>query len=894
MLTRSGTNAWHGSLFGTENNSVLNAMTNVQRFAGLNEPQRSNDEFGGFTIGGPIVRDKAFLFGSFDQEILSQNTTFHTDSITPTPAGLATLAGCFPVGLSAQAVSALARFGPYGIAGGNPFPTNVQPVALFGCPGVQFGGVTRTLPTPTRIFDWLVRSDIHLGSDTITARYLFQRQTSGNTDFGGAAAAGYPVDLSVLSQGIQLGWTHAFSPRMVNQARVGFSRVNLALAGNSLGTVPDIASLLNATASISFVVPGSLGFGVPSGLPQSRVQNTWQAQDNWSYVLGKHQLKAGGNFIYQRSPVHYLADVNGGYRFLSWNFFAINLPFAVRVSDGNPSLDFREHDVSLYFQDDWKLRSDLTVTLGLTWSYFSQPSNGLHDATVSREQNAATAFWNPALPLDVRTVPALETPKTNFGPNLAFAYSPQWGGFLTGHGKTVIRGGYRLLYDPAFYSMYLDMASSAPMAIRPVGIAGSSLPSVPTGPNVRASLAAFLAPGGDARNSAQFTLATDFRPDRIHTWNFGIERELGKNTAVEARYVGNHATNLYQSVNANPFVAELATNFPALVPPGVTPCVVPVVPSALGRADCNLGVVNQRGNSAYSDYNGLQVEFRANNLFKQLTLRTGYTWSKTTDTASEILSTGAAGNTNAFLQNPLAAPASEHTISGLDFPHRWTLSFVEQLPFFQEQRGASGHLLGGWGFAGNYTLASGQPYTPSQTFVCAVDCNFTLQFNNFQLERPFQGTASAPATSVGMFAGDACLLLTLACGSPVAQLISLNALNQTGAVVPVTVSDVRYISNGSFAQLVFGTPFGNVPRNSARDAITNIGNFSVFKNTKLSERVSLQLRATFLNVFNHPNFASIDPFVEDAGLHLYNRGFADPSVTNGGARSLIFGGKIIF
>ena len=899
--TQSGTAAWHGSIFGADSNSVFNAMTNVQRFAGLNEPSRSNDEFAGFTIGGPFIRDKVYLFGSFDQEILSQNTTYHTDFLTPTPAGIATLNGCFPVSQSLQAFN---RFGPYGISGGSPTPAGTPVTGIVaGCPMASFAGLNRTLPAPVRTFDWLARADIHLGSDTITARYLFQRQTSGDTDFGGGAVLGFPVDLAVLSQGIQLGWTHSFSSKMLNQARASFGRFNLELGGNSLGTMPRAAQLNQAITNVDFMAPGFLGFGGPPNMPQSRVENVWQAQDNWSYLWGKHQLKAGGSFVYQRSPNQYLANVNGTYGPGAWDQFVPFL-YPVLIANGSPAYDFREHDLFLYVQDDWKLRSDLTLTLGLTWSYFSQPSNLLHDLTTQREQSG-TPLWNPALPLAVRTVPGLDTPVTNFGPNLGFAYSPQWGGFLTGHGKTIIRGGYRLLYDPAFYSMYRDMAGSAPTAFLAIGIGGT--PAVPSGPNVRASQAFVLTPGVlDPRNQLQYTLAPDFTPDRVHTWNFGIERELVKNTAVEVRYVGNHALNLFQSVNANPLAFLLAAVYPSLVPAGVTPCPLPsaVVPSAVGRVDCNLGVVNERRNSGYSDYNALQIEFRANNLFRQLTLRTGYTWSKTTDNVSEIYGTQAAGNTSAFLQDPLASTGSEHTLSGLDFPHRWTLSFVEQLPFFKEQHGVIGHSLGGWGFAGNYTLASGQPYTPSQQFVSTpdyFDSTFLRGFNNIlDIAHPFQGNANAPANAVGIFAKDACLSSPLipafasACGAPPNQLVSVNALNQSGVVVPVTAQDVRYIANGSTAQLIFGTPFGNVSRNAARDAITDIGNFSVFKDTKLSERVSLQLRATFLNVFNQSNFTSIDPFLEDAGLHSYQRGFADPSVTPASARSILFGGKITF
>ena len=901
VLTQAGTNAWHGSVYGVENNSVLNAMTNTQAFAGLTHPSHRNDEFAGATIGGPIVRDRWFLFGSFDQGIVSQETVFHSDSLTPTPAGLAMLFACFPV---SQSLGVLTKFGPYAISGGNPQVSGTAVSGIVpGCAAAQFAGVNRTLPTPQHVYDFVVRTDVHLGANAFNARYMYQHQSDANLTFGDSAAQGYPVDLTQVGQGVQLGWTRTITPAMVNQARVGYTRFNLELGGNDLGTVPRVQNLDHGVAQIGFTERGLMGFGVPSYLPQSRTQNTWQAQDDWSYSIGKHQLKAGVDYLYQRTPSHYLADTNGVFRFADWSMYVGNLPDMVRVSAGDSAQDYREQDVALYFQDDWKLRSDLTVTLGLTWSYFSQPINQLHDETLAREQSG-TPLWNPAVDIGLRTVPAVDAPLTNFGPNVGFAYSPQWGGFLTGNGKMVIRGGYRMLYDPPFYSLYRDVASSSPTSFRPITIAPASLafpmPAVPTGPNVRAAWGPALAAGvNDPRRQTQYTLAPDFAPDRVQAWTFGIEREFTRNAVFEARYVGNRADNLYQSVNANPFLQHLSIAYPALVPAGVTPCVAPAIPEAFGRADCNRGIVNQRGNSGYSDYHALQLEFRANSLWDQLSLRTGYTWSKTTDNVSEILSTGAAGNTVAFLQDPLAGTASEHGLSGLDFPQRWTLSFVEELPFFKQQRGAMGHVFGGWGVAGDYTLASGQPYTPSQWFMPALapdfyDEAFVSGFNDFRIARPFLGSLGAPDTTVGAFAGDACLVNSAACVAPPLQLISLNALNQSGAVVPVTSDAVRYILNGAAAQSVFGTPFGNVSRNAGRADMANLGNFSVYKNTKLSERVNFQFRVTFLNAFNHPNYGSIDPFLEDAGLQLFRRGFAAPSVMPGSARSIFFGGRITF
>src|SRR6266567_6643522 len=731
IVTKSGTNAWHGSIYGNENNSVLNSMSNFQKnydsdVAGnpLTKPPRLNDEFAGFTIGGPWIKNKVFFFGGFNQENISTKSIFHSDSLTPTPTGLRQLNACFP---ASQSMAAFNKIGPYAISGGSPFPTDPTPltgpgsVTVAGCPaGVEFGGVTRVLQTPVHIFDFTNRMDWQLGSDAIMGRYLFNRTNFFNTD-AGDGAAGYPVNVPALSQSVLIGDTHNFTPRMVNELRVGFGRTNVQFGGNSLGTVPTANNVDQAISKITFNQAGTnfLSIGAATNLPQSRIVNTWQATDNWNYALGKHTLKAGVNWTYQRTLNIFLPLLDGSFRYGSWGSFAItNTPNRVQLADGNPNLDFREQDTFLYFGDDWKIGHNLTLNLGLTWSYYGQPANLFNQIATPREANPATALWastssvattagsaviGQAIPLSARTFPTFPAPKNSFGPSVGFAYSPQWGGFLTGNGKTVIRGGYRLLYDPPFYNIYINMSSSAPEVFLQsfTGAASRSkpLPTTANGPTVRSTYNSFLTPGiFDPRQFANTTMSPDFRRDTVHSYSFGVERELTKNSAVEVRYAGNRGQDLFQSVNGNPDVAGLQAAFPNLVPAGFTPCPAAnaVVSAAIGRANCNLGITRTRNNGGYSGYDGLQTEFRANNLFKQLTIRSAFTWSKTLDNVSEIFSTGAGANSTAWAQNPFNTTTAEHSFSGLDIPHQWTILFSEELPFFKEQRGMVGHLLGGW------------------------------------------------------------------------------------------------------------------------------------------------------------------------------------------------------
>jgi len=759
--------------------------------------------------------------------------------------------------------------------------------------------------------------------------------------------------VTALSQAILESWTHNFTSHMVNEARVSFNRLNVDFGGNNIGnTVPTQNNIANAIAQATIQSPGFDNlFGAATNLPQGRIVNTWQAQDNWNYVKGKHQLKAGVSFTYQRSPNTFLPNLDGSFRFADWTNFVNNTPNRVNIANGDPTLDFREYDTFIYVGDDWKISQNLTLNLGVTWTYYGQPENLFNSLSTARESNPATAFFaatssafttgsatsqfnGQPIPLSARTTPQIPSIYSSFGPSIGFAYSPQWGGFLTGHGKTVVRGGYRLLYDPPFYNIYLNESTAAPNSFlqtfsgAPANNKGLTTAG-PAGPSVRASLSPFLQHGVfDPRQFSETNVTPNFSPDRVDSWSLGLERTITKNSAFEARYVGNRSTNLFQTLDGNPQIGTdrfgtpgLQQLFPNLVPAGLTGCPASqaIVQAAIGRANCNEGVLRTRSNTGFSNYNAIQTEFRANNLFNQLTIRAGYTYSKTLDNVSEIFSTFGGGNTLFTAQNPAnqVNGPGEYSFSGLDIPNVFTVAFTEQIPFFKEQKGAVGHVLGGWAVSANYQLASGQRYTPSQIFAASAtaagnfyDTGYFGAFSGLETARPFLGNLSAPATAVGIFAGDACSLFggTALCAQPANQLLSLNAINQTPTtaadftVTPVTNKQVRFITNAATAQSVFGTPFGNSPRNPVNDAITNIANVSVFKRFKITERSSFEFRMSALNAFNHLVFASVDPFIEDAGLTQQGTGFGNNSLSNsfqqtgsnGSNRTIRFGGTFRF
>lgn len=147
---------------------------------------------------------------------------------------------------------------------------------------------------------------------------------------------------------------------------------------------------------------------------------------------------------------------------------------------------------------------------------------------------------------------------------------------------------------------------------------------------------------------------------------------------------------------------------------------------------------------------------------------------------------------------------------------------------------------------------------------------------------------------MGIYAADECNYSGIGCNLPTNQLISFNAANANGSAVNMTPSQVRFIANGQEADSIFGSPFGNVGRNTLRDAITNTGDFSLMKDTRITERVKAQFRMDMVNVFNHPNYSSVDPFIDDAGYTLETTGFGTPSLFNGGIRTITFELKVFF
>jgi hypothetical protein len=647
-------------------------------------PRFVQNQFGG-TLGGPILKDKLWFFGSgnFVRQRTGGAPLASSPSVTPTANGLAQLQAAFP---GNAGVASLSQIGPLAVTAGNPTFSNLATRTVTdgtNTADVEFGEITRNLPSVFNDYEGTGRVDFQLtNKDRFFGRYIFQQSVTTNFPFEGSAAGagGDFVNVPGRSQQIGLDYTHTFSNTLLNQLRFSFSRSRIGFEG---GAFPNcVQSNLSACPTQVFLdAPDDLGYGVNAGFPQGRTINVYQLQNNASWLKGKHAMKFGGEYSKQRSPNVFLPTVNGFYEFDDFNALLANTPNFVSIAAGDAHIPFREHDLAFYFQDDFRVKSNLTLNLGLRWEWFQQAINNLHDATTAR-QTGPNPIWDPALPLDRTAVPSVPNAMHNFGPVIGFAWTPNFFQSVFGQGQTVIRGGFRIAYDPEFYNMFLNVANSAP-AVNLFNFVSGTIPGLPTtgalAPDVQGSLLPQV-PQSDPGLSFQTRVSSNFHNPYSEQWNFGIQRQFGTRAAAEVRYVGNHTVGNFQNTNGNIALQPLIdAGFGNLIPAGLTPCADATQPG-FGYADCARSNGNTYTNDAYSIYHGLQSQVRIQN-WHGLTAQASYTFSKTIDNASEVFSTAAGGNTNSFAQNPFDLQRGERGLAGIDFPHVFGILWIYEVPF---------------------------------------------------------------------------------------------------------------------------------------------------------------------------------------------------------------------
>jgi outer membrane receptor protein involved in Fe transport len=874
---------------------------------------------------------------------------------------------------------------------------------------LYFGEGLRVVPNRSGTDQIISRVDYNISDrDFLTARYIFD--DSRNPLAVGRFLAGAIFDVPSRNNNLGLTYTRQISSKYTNEARFSFSRLDVKFGDPNNLPGPGISIGGFATQNFDF----GITFGTQNNLPQSRKVDVYQFQDTLISTLGNHSLKFGADIRLQRVNNFFLPNFLGTYVFNGSNPFVfyesspspaagfipegtpfvfgkdgssragfratayenllLNNPRQITFAIGNPEIKTRQEDFFFFVQDDWRVRKNLTLNLGLRYEVSTTPFNPIIKDVNAREADPSRAIFNQNFPLSTRTAQKLPIDANNLAPRLGFAYSPSMrflGSFFKNR-QTVIRGGFGLSYDPSFFNIVLNTVTAAPFAA-----AGSvvQVPGEPNNigfpflPNTTAQLNS--TPGtnnGDPRLFNQTRVDPNFYNPYSIAYNFGIQQEFSKNSVLEIRYVGTRLIGQFQTVNGNPNVQFLnrAAFCLGLDPgsfsnglvvggaptpttrvvngqtvtiltanqvacgqnnPSGNPGVTPITTRGFqnrpgtngdGRLDPTFGAVRTRINGASATYNGLQVRF--DQRFGQfLILNANYSFSKTLDNASEIFSTGGGGQSVATAQRFFDITSGERGLSAFHQKHSFVSSFIADLPFYKEQRGVVGKLLGGYRVSGIVRLGSGRPYTPIQA-IGVYDNAFDTSFLGVGSLRPFNGNPNAPTGTIAFGYGAACLGLF---GGPECNynggtatpgsFIIFNTLNpgSTGIVVPnaaaaaqqarLIYNDFGLFARGSIPNLnsleafnYFRTPYGDVGRNTFLGNNLYQVDLAMFKTLNLSERLKVEFRVEAQNVLNERNFGVPDAFTESASTGFTVGSFQNPGFNFGSVRQLRFGVRLLF
>jgi outer membrane receptor protein involved in Fe transport len=923
IVSRAGSNAFHGSVsWAHRDRKNWDSLTNLERRSGQTDPAPDLLNVFGYGIGGPIIKDRAFFYTSAQLYRNPGTADLRATSLAPTPEGIQALKSAFP---NNPAIQYYADYSAFALTLGNPTIRPDVPAST-----ITVGSLTIPVAAPRRVLarldnrqEYTVRADGRASAkDKVWGRWFFQDAPFRNSLLD---VTGWSGDAPTRSQQAGGGWVRTLGIRSLNEFRFNYSRLYTLFGGGTeggKGQIPHPDEIDKAMTLLSF--PGFtaangaslLSVGPAASLPQGRTVEVFQFTDSVALTAGRHQVKFGADIRRLRNRGTFLPNVNGAFSISDGARLAANNPNSLTLALGPATLEYPETDQFYFLQDDWRVRQNLTLNLGIRYENSGQPVNLLNDITSARENDPVNAFWRQDVPLAGRVVPRIPTDGNNWAPRVGFVYSPRrdQGGMLArllGRDKTVISGGFGIAYDPTFYNMMLNMSTAAPM----VFLTTTVLPvpdAAPTGEKVRTAAAAA---GGIARNTydprllALTTMGGNFHAPYSEQWSLRWQREIARNNVLEIRYVGTHGVGLFQTVNANPNVGNLINGFSRnvrlesasgelrtikfagftqLLPAGTAPLTCVDNPAtADNEAACNgrllpYGIVRERNNSARSIYQGLQMRFDAR-FAEQLFAGFTYSWSHAIDNSSEVYSY-AGGNSVAVAQNPLDVIRAERGNSGYDARHVITAHWMWELPWLRGRRGVIGQVLGGWQVNGIVRLQTALPFTPRQRQTNRnpyEDNAYMIGFFGSNSHfRPFNGNASQAPGRVAITDVDACVFYALcgvAAGVPILRQSPtgfwlMNGLNATPvSFTAVTPNDVRLIINGPGAAQKFGTPFGDVGRNTFLGDRIESADLSVFKKFRVTEGTSIQYRLDLFNAFNHPNFGIPNStYLDQAGRTFFN------------------------
>lgn len=792
--TRSGSNEFHGVERWTWDGNGLNGMTSGQertfnswKSQGLSDYLALRkargvtvDNLGALTLGGPIKKDKSFFFVGYDREWYRTSAMPTSNAISPdsfaqlqqyqssfAPGTLSYLKANFPLANDPTSHGTINIAVPNG-------PT--IPVALW-----QYNpGLNGALSYATSFYRMLIKNDTKLSEkNTLTARYILQDSADPGAP---TAIAVNRVGQNLRDQSATLNDTQVFSATTLNEARVTYAR-------RALHFPEDMGQTIAIT---NLPTIGSQNY------PQYRVANDWEYTDNLTLVRGRHTFKTGVNLAHLNLESYFPANLTGQIAYNSLSDFLLDKNATFSKYTGTPDFHPLTYELGAFFQDDFRIRPNFTLNLGLRYEYDSAP----------------LGYFSNAKP-DLN----------NFGPRFGFAWRPNAHGRLLekimGEGKTSVRGGFSMTYDQIFQNVISNVFRNYPRGINwsygPVSgqdlFLPANQPAVPTPQQYAASgLNVDLL---DYRNWQ--TNSRIAQPYGLQ-FSFGVERQLYNDWAVKVFYVGSRGIKLMREAETNYGFMQSAVNanpaaYASVIGMMTLSNSIPGVSGPAYRINPNIGGRVIGGPLAESTYHSLQTTLERR-FSHGLTFTANYTWSAMIDDADDILG-GAVNSTVPAVPFNFKLDKAR---SGLDQPQRLVITYVYEIPFHKDQKGFVGRTLGGWEIAGDVTEASGTPYT-------------VFNANNALGTIP-NGQLSTVVSN---------------------QRASINLNGTPGTATATGVATPYYIANPQNSGIV-----GTLGRNTLRTGGINSFDASLQKSIRLfKERHQMQFRWEVFDLMGHRNFTTI-------------------------------------
>jgi hypothetical protein len=846
IVTKSGTNNFHGSLFEYLRNSALDARNFFDTAASAGThldgtprrlPQFQKNNFGG-SIGGPIRKDKTFVFGVYEgiRQRLGVTQVHNVPaSGCRGPAGATiTNTACPQLGPTVPSVTIAPVIAPLLAI----FPEANAPNNVFN---YAFNSHTREDYAQGRVDQTFSANDSFFGRYTITDARSVKPAAYANLGFG-------TVD-TTRNQYTTLSETHIFSPTFLNTSRISYSRTHSASVARDSNYIGPQYSFVPGAPIGGVSVGGITGYGTSSDVLAT--QNIFSLSDDVFLTRGKHSLKLGTLINryeqWTRSTVRYVGSVS--FSNVANFLRGIATSYNAATPGSIQERTYQFYTMAFYAQDDVRLTSRLTLNLGLRYEPMTQIEEtkgrgaAFRDVTKDNATTLGPPFRNPT--------------KKNWSPRVGLAWDVQ------GDGKTAVRAGFGLLYDLGNLGSTAFVGSTATPPF-------SSSSQVDNPPTFSLPLTFPASSVGRSPRLVDYYI----KQPHLLQYNVAIERETPWNTAVAIAYAGSRGINLVRTVEGNPTVPQILSDGREFWP--ASPCLPLPSPqvNCVQRLNPNWANIEFKTSGGNSWYNAMQVGFQKR-LSNGLQFQNSYTWSKMLDITQGQL--GADSQTSGVFGTDTLRTRTDKGPADFDVTHVYRFNAIYYLPGINSG-GLVGKMFGGWWISGIYSLTGGYPFPVS---VNSNRSRSGVNGNNSDRADILPGRDNSNVTRGG---SSGC---TLSNGTVIAPGTPLGTPN-------------LYFDPCAFGLQAPGF-LGNSARNMFRGPGFSNVDFSLVKDTvlpQLGEEAKLQFRVEVFNLLNHPNFGipnrTVFAGTETSATPLPLPTAGQITTTSGTARQIQFALKFLF